>query len=563
MECFASKGMSGMKKILYLLLLILGVAACSKEDLTPYQDQLNQLTNSNDSLSRANNDQNIINDALKEEAARIQRRLDSLANAGKTPDAVELVAMEFSAAENPQLSEDLKCTIGRDGAVECWIPKIVDNKTLIPRFSFHGSEVTINDQKATTGTSAYDFTCPVTMKVSGSGKTVKYTIIVHSFTGLPVMYIDTQGGKKIESKDYYLRAHMKFVEDAKTRGPGDVMEADLQIKGRGNSTWGLPKKPYRLKFDDKISFFGEHKDRSWVLLANYTDKSMIRNDLALFIGRMSRLNWTSSSHFVELVLNGEYQGTYELCEKIKVSNHRVAVGDDGFLMRVEARADKDSTATWFYVPYIAYSVELLEPEVSFGHPDYHYVHNYLIDAANTLFSPNFRDPDSGWQKYMDMESFVDWYLIHEISKNEDSMFHFSTYMNLKRGGKLKMGPIWDFDIAFGNVKEDATTAMYPEGLMLDWSVWYQRLMEDPAFVAKLKERYKYFYSHKMDFMYEVDMDAQYLRNSAFENQKKWGNLYHYTYKQWDIWGAYQNEAQALKDWLDRRMEWLQKQFDRM
>ena len=551
-----------MKKIIYFIVMVLCLAACVKEeDLTPYQEQLDKLNKENSDLVNKNQDEK--NRLLKEEAERLQKRLDSLANAAKIPDGVGLVAMEFSAAENPQLSEDLKCEITRDNVVECWIPKIVDNKELIPRFSFLGSEVTIEGETAETGTKKYDFKTPLTMKVSGSGKTVKYTILVHSFTGLPVMYIDTQGGKDIESKDYYLKAHMKLVEDVRTRGPGDVLEANLQIKGRGNSTWGLPKKPYRLKFDEKISFFGEHKDRSWVLLANYTDKSMMRNDLAFYMGRMSRLNWTSSSHFVELVLNGSYQGTYQLAEKVNVSNHRVAVGDDGFLLRVEARAADDSTLTWFYVPYIAYSIEIKEPEVAVNSPEYHYIRNFLLDADEALFSPNFKDPNVGWQKYFDMESFVDWYLIHEISKNEDSMFHYSTYMHLKRGGKLKMGPIWDFDIAFGNVREKATTAMLPEGLMLDWSFWYQRLFEDPAFVAKLKERYKFFYEHKQDFMYQIDLNAQYLMNAALENQNKWGTLYHYTYKQWDIWGAYQNEAQSLKDWLNRRMEWLKNQFDRM
>ena len=184
----------------------------------------------------------------------------------------------------------------------------------------------------------------------------------------------------------------------------------------------------------------------------------------------------------------------------------------------------------------------------------------IEEADNALFSDNFKDPNVGWQKYMDMDSFVDWYLIHEISKNEDSMFHFSTYMNLQRGGKLKMGPIWDFDIAFGNVKEKETTAMLPEGLMLSWSTWYTRLMQDPAFVSKLRERYKYFYRHKEDFISYINSDAQYLRYAAQENQKRWGTFYHYSYKQYDIWGSYQNEAQSLKEWLNERMEWLKKSF---
>ena len=123
--------------------------------------------------------------------------------------------------------------------------------------------------------------------------------------------------------------------------------------------------------------------------------------------------------------------------------------NDGFLIEVDERAERDSGCVFTYAPHINYSIEIKEPEdVSFGDENYNYITNFLKMADDALFSENFTDPNEGWQKYMDIDSFVDWYIIHEISKNEDSMFHFSTYMNLQRGGKLKMGPIWDFDIAF-------------------------------------------------------------------------------------------------------------------
>ena len=99
--------------------------------------------------------------------------------------------------------------------------------------------------------------------------------------------------------------------------------------------------------------------------------------------------------------------------------------------------------------------------------------------------------------------------------------------------------------------------------MLDWSAWYTRLMQDSRFVAKLKSRYDYFYSHKAEIMNMINNDAWYLRSSVQENQNRWGTWYHYTYKQWDIWGSYQNEVQSLKTWLNTRMEWLKKEFDKM
>lgn len=551
-----------MKKFLYIIFAGFCLFSCSKQDLTEYYDRANQLEAANQSQTQANKEIEAANQKLKQQALRLQTTLDSLAKALESQSVPPvLVAMAFSAAENPQLTEDLMCEISGSGTIECWLPQYSGSKELIPRFSFLGNEVTINGVKATSGASKYDFSSPVKLAVKSGDKTIEYQVYVYNYTGLPIMRIDTESGKEIESKTVYLNAHMSLTEDLITRGSGETIEADLQIKGRGNSTWGQPKKPYRLKFNEKVALLGEHKDKSWVLIANYPDKSMIRNDLALTMGKRSVLDWTPSGHFVELILNGQYNGTYYLCEKIKVSNHRVAVGDDGFIIEVDERAAGDSSCVYFYAPHINYSIEIKEPEgVSFGDENYNYIANFIQMADDALFSSDFTDPQVGWQKYMDIDSFVDWYLIHEMSKNEDSMFHFSTYMNLQRGGKLKMGPIWDFDIAFGNVKENGSTAMLPEGFMLDWSLWYQRLMQDPAFLSRLRQRFIYFYNHKDDFLAYINQDAHYLKYAAEENQKRWGTFYHYTYKQYDIWGSYQNEVQMLKEWLNDRMEWMRKAY---
>ena len=550
-----------MKKNLYFILMVFCLMSCS-EDLTEYYTREDEIEAANKKQEEENKKLEEANKKLKEQAQRLQNSLDSLAKIYESGSfSTELVAMGFSSAENPTLTEDLLCEISSDGTVECWIPEITTEKNLIPRFSFHGSEVTINGQKASSGTGKYDFTNPVKLTVKGSDKTIEYTVYVHSFTGLPIMRIDTEGGKEVTSKTEYINAHMTLSEDVLTRAPSDVVEGDLKIRGRGNSTWGLPKKPYRLKFNEKISLLGEHKDKDWVLVANYPDKSMIRNDLAMAMGKMSKLEWTPACHYVELIFNGRYDGTYLLFEKIEASNDKVAVGDDGFVLQVDAHAESDSSAVYFYSNYIDYSIEIKEPDVTWGDSNYQYISDFIDTAENVLFSDIFKDPKEGWQKYMDIDSFVDWYLIHEMSKNEDSMFHFSCHMNLKRGGKLKMGPIWDFDIAFGNVKEKETTAMFTDGFMLEWSQWYTRLMQDPAFLSKLRERFIYFYNHKDELISYINTDAQYLKHAAQENQNRWGTFYHYSYKQYDIWGSYQNEVQSLKEWLNNRMEWMKKAYN--
>ena len=165
-----------------------------------------------------------------------------------------------------------------------------------------------------------------------------------------------------------------------------------------------------------------------------------------------------------------------------------------------------------------------------------------------------------------MDSFVDWYLIHEIAKNVDCMFNFSTFMHLERGGKLKMGPLWDFDIAYGNLKESGSSYLKwisPQGNLLTQTKWYSRLMKDPAFVARLKERFDFFYKHRNDVFMFLNDYADYLRYSVIENEDRWGTLYHYTYKNADIWGSYKNEVQDLKEWLNTRFEWMKSEYDKL
>lgn len=185
----------------------------------------------------------------------------------------------------------------------------------------------------------------------------------------------------------------------------------------------------------------------------------------------------------------------------------------------------------------------------------------LLWRNATLFSENFKDSENGWQKYFDVESFVDWYLINEISKNFDATFWSSCYFHLQRGGKLKMGPIWDFDISFGNV--EYAEARYYDDFWVTNTSWYYRLFQDPFFVNRVKERFDFFYNKLPELMEEINQNAQYLQYSVVENNGKWNTFYNYNWPNYDIWGNYQNEVQSMKLWIQERFEWLKQHFDAM
>ena len=132
-------------------------------------------------------------------------------------------------------------------------------------------------------------------------------------------------------------------------------------------------------------------------------------------------------------------------------------------------------------------------------------------------------------------------------------------MNLARGGKLKMGPLWDFEKAFGN-----TTKKEPaEGFVIKGVKWYERLFQDPAFVAKVKERFDYFYTHQQDILSEINANAEYLRYSVKEDDYRWDTYAGYKSSTVSVWAAYGSMVDYMKQWLVARMDWLKKEFDAM
>ena len=493
----------------------------------------------------------------------LQQRIESLEKLLEERTEPKLLSMEFVTNDNSSLRENIKCKIVGDSIIECWLPGIVNEKELKPRFTFEGTMVVIDGYEAESGKTTIDFKKPRSVVVATSSKNKYYTIYVHSYTGLPIMYITTDGLQEVTSKDNYIGANLVLKEDVRTRAAGDVVEARVNIKGRGNSSWLFEKKPYTLKFDEKVSMLDMHKDKTWVLIPNYNDKSMLRNSLAFYMSSISNIDYTPENHFIEFVFNGKYQGTYLLCEKLKIAKHRVNVGDNGFLVEIDSRAPGESDSRYFQVSHLENVVNIKDPDVEYNDENFLYIKDYVTKADDALFGSHYTDPSVGWQAYLDMDSFVDWYLIQEIGKNLDGNYDTSCYMHLARGGKLMMGPMWDMDVAFGNMAQANQTCYDPTGFHIKDTKWYARLFTDPVFVARVKERFNFFYTHMNDILANINADAQYLKYSVEENDDKWHLLNTYTWTNYDIWGSYQNEVQGLKEWLATRMEWLKPQINNL
>ncbi len=397
------------------------------------------------------------------------------------------------------------------------------------------------------------------------GVTFNNSSFVPASINLPIIRIETENHAPIVSKEEYINAQFKI--EANTADPAWNFEAPTQIRGRGNSTWYLhPKKPYKIKLLTKTSLMGMPADKEWVLLANYSDKTLLRNTIAMELSNRFGLPYAPRSRAVEVFLNGEYEGAYQLMENIKISTSRVNIpkltsadiaGDavtGGYLLEIDQRRD----GTIIYdtahgLPIVVQDPDPITPE------QWTYISSYLQQTENTIYSENFADPATGYEQFINSQTFIDWYLVNEIFKNQDAKFYSSIWMYKERGGKLSLGPVWDFDLGAGNVDYDVTDD--PTGWWVREGPWMSRLFEDPAFEARVQARWQELKAGQIDTIITfIDQNAAALDQSQKNNFQRWPILNVYVWPNPVITGSYEGEVNQLKQWLTTRIAWMDSQL---
>jgi len=366
-----------------------------------------------------------------------------------------------------------------------------------------------------------------------------------------VIKIYTVGSAAVDSRDEYRKAFatISYNDDKQTSVP-------CEIKGRGNSSWwNADKKSYRLRFDEKIKLLGRHANRDWCLIANYFDKTMIRNELAFHMSRISRLEYTPATDFVTVYLNNDYLGVYMLADKIETAKDRV---NADFLMEVDNRAEESEPQ--FKVPNLGNPIVVRDPGDIASTPDtFKSLKDFVYLADKTLYSDNYCALEGGYLDYIDMASFVDWYLINEISRNNDAIMHTSCYMHYSTGGKLIMGPVWDFDIAFGNVNYNDNDKT--EGFWIAKAGWFSRMLTDPAFTDEVKARFNYYYSKRQELYDYIDAYAEYLKPYVAKNEERWHTMDRMLWANVEVFNTYEEYVSSLKKWLESRFQWMYNQYN--
>jgi hypothetical protein len=385
---------------------------------------------------------------------------------------------------------------------------------------------------------------------------------------LPVLRLTTANNAPITSRETYVTGTYRIVDTTGTT----MHDGTMEIRGRGNSTWDMPKKPYRLRLTTSTALMGMPANRHWVLLANFSDKTLMRNDLAFELSRLMGFEWTPRTRTVDVELNGQYAGTYQLVEHVRVGADRVNIPElrvadttasaitGGYLIEVDERAGEDFCHRSSRTPMIFC---LSNPETlreAAWAKQRAYITQYLERTDSAIFGPRFADPQVGYAAFIDVKSMIDYFILQELAKNVDGNLRLSTYLYKKRDGKLFFGPMWDFDISFGNVNYGGADT--PTGWLVRTAPWFTRLWQDPAFVAAVRARWAVLKAEGLQERMFTFIGNRRTALSVVQerNFQRWPILGSYVWPNRVVTGSYRGEVLALDGWLFDRYRWLDSQL---
>jgi len=388
-------------------------------------------------------------------------------------------------------------------------------------------------------------------------------------TGLPTLKIDT-AGIEINSTETWLEGATYTLYDSNGKM---ISSGSTDIKGRGNSTWDMPKKPYSLKLETADQMFGMPSHKRWNLMANFSDKTLLRTEVAFKLGAIfDNLAWTPRSKQVDLYINDQSFGVYQITEAIKIDANRVDITkikksapNGGYILEIDARKKEEfNFTTTAGVAFCCSDPDDDLDKVINGETRtlFKKIQEDVQKAEDILYSNNFSDPVNGYRKYLDVDSFIDWYLVSEITKNTDSQFNLSVFMYydpVKK--KYCMGPLWDFDLSSGNC--NYADSQYPEGFWIKNSKWISRLFNDPVFVERVKSRWNEKKFEIEDIIQFIDNRANLMSTAASYNFRKWTILDKYVWPNAVVTGSYSGEIYYLKNWLSKRIQWFDTTINKM
>ncbi len=363
-------------------------------------------------------------------------------------------------------------------------------------------------------------------------------VVVKKFSKLDIV---TNGGAAINSKDTYVNASLTLdgiTDSSNFRGTA-------QIKGRGNTSWGFPKKGYKFKLDEKAGLLGMAPEKDWVLLANYLDGTHLLNAVAMKTGQLLELPFTNHIEPLEVNLNGQYLGLYMLTEQIEVKKNRVNIGDDGILLELDQYFDEPwkFRSAAFNLP-----VMVKHPELKSA-TELAPIRAQFEQLEALVASADF--PNNNYQDFIDVESLASFLLVCLLTDNRELNHPKSTFLYKTKMGKWTMGPIWDFDWAFayeGTLRHfssfNKTLFSAPRGV---GSNFFSKLMAAPAVKAAMQQKWTTFKAQKLpELLTYIDQYAAKIESARARDFQRWqrGGL------------DFREDVFKLRTWLKNRADFI-------
>lgn len=464
-------------------------------------------------------------------------------------DTGVLSAFRFLKKNNAFLTADVSSSIGEESI----IPLVTFSQSeLIPTFTTNAVKVLVDEVEQKSGMTKNDFSSPVVYQfIMRNGETFQYTVKAEFLlSAIPELTITTTDPSIVEipSKDYYLEGTLAV----NGRGGYEDYTGKTEVKGRGNSTWGYPKKPYRLKLNKKAEICGLGKAKNYVLLANHLDPTLMLNSVAFKIGRLLELPFTNHAIPVDVVLNGIYKGSYLLTEQIEVKENRVDLDENNSVMwELDSYWDDEPKfkSTAFNLPVMVKDPDLTTEQFEYWKKDF--------NAFTAQFA---KEPLEG-NSYVDMidiESVAKFLITFNLVHNMEINHPKSVFLHKEGNGKYVMGPIWDFDWAYdyegtSNHFGRYNTPLFSSSMNGVGTAFFQRFLQDSRVKTIYKRTWQDFKNNKLDALLQyVDDYAVMLKPSVERNSELWENT-----------RSFDTKVKELKTWLRNRADYIDSEVSKL
>jgi len=375
---------------------------------------------------------------------------------------------------------------------------------------------------------------------------------MYPYAGLPRLVIETKDFAGIRDRETEIPSHLQIYGEKAPES--EVYE--LTVRGRGNSSFKMPKYGLKLEFKDKVKLLGMPKNRDWALIANYGDKTHLRNYMMTRLSEWLGAKYTPRMQFVELYLNRKYMGLYLLSESIKVAKNRVNIEENDTTFLVEKEDSKK-----FDPPYVqsdnGYYYHIKSPKNP--SPETEQLLLDYINAFENFAMRPYRYNSDEIVDWVDLDDYLLFYWVHEFSKNEDGNFARSVHFTWKKGEPIHFGPLWDFDLAFGNASREQNKTpeeWYIRRYRLNYYLLQNTLIDSASI--------DYWKDHRETFKSLIDSVPLYrsIIDKAIENEyRRWPimqNTENWALK--DPYGSYDEAVETMIDWMKQRYRWIDKEI---